>query len=254
MKTLIKRVRVEANDRDDITYDDDEVLFTLNNGIRYIRRTIADLRPELLASEPVTGTLKAGESRITLPRRPLSFLYVRVGDEVKSKEEVKKNTEKVYHNRSFVYGNHTLIFSVETVTRYRLYKIPETNMMDIHCDLEQEGKPEVFYRSGVKTLNLYPVPDKETNYEIRPIDDIEELGADDTSPLLTEFDDVLVEYAAMRLHVRNEYDVSTDASITGDIYSQIVNLLGEPPAGMQTQGYWDAAPVYSGDYGNRGRW
>ena len=253
MQQLMARVRTAVNDRDAVTYDEEEILSTLNNGIRYIRRTIADLRPELLASDTITGMLEAGEESVTLSRRPLAFLYVRAGDEVKSSVEVQENQEKIYHNTALIFQNHTRTCSVKTIVKYRMRELPEVSTRDIGGDMEESGTPVVFYRTGEKTIHLYPVPQQQTSYLICPIDDIEEIGEDGKSPLLTEFDDVLVEYAAMRLHVRNEYDVSADASIMSGIYTQIVRLLGEPPASVQVAGYWDSGRQIARDYG-RGRW
>ena len=75
--TLVKRIRRMIHDPDSITYDDDEIVDTINNGIRFIRRTIADIRPEMLEADPVTGTLTAGTGRISLSTRPLKILCVR---------------------------------------------------------------------------------------------------------------------------------------------------------------------------------
>lgn len=253
MQQLIARVRTAVNDKDAVTYDEEEILSTLNNGIRYIRRTIADLRPELLASDTITGMLEAGEESVTLSRRPLAFLYVRAGDEVKSRVEVREKSEKIYHNTALIFQNHTRTAAKKTVVIYRMHELPEVSTRDIEGDMEESGTPVAFYRTGERTIHLYPVPRQQTGYLICPIDDIEEVGADGKSPLLTEFDDVLVEYAAMRLHVRNEYDVTADASVMSGIYMQIVRLLGEPPASVQVAGYWDGGRRLTRDYG-RGRW
>ena len=77
--------------------------------------------------------------------------------------------------------------------------------------------------------------------------DLEELTIDDNSPLLTEYDDFLIEYATIRLSIGNEYDVSQEQVIMGNIISQIQQMLFPPPPGVRVRGYWDNGPR-RGDY------
>ena len=72
------------------------------------------------------------------------------------------------------------------------------------------------------------------------MDDIDEVTASDVSPLGTEFDDFLIEYAATRLSVGNEFDMSQEQQIMANIYGQIQALLRPLPPGVDTMGYWDA--------------
>ena len=237
IKTLVKRIRRVVHDTDAITYDDDDIVWTINQGIRFIRRTIADTRPEKLVAEPVTGTLEPGENVVTLPYRPLQFMYVRAGDEVAKEEEVT-GSDKIYHNYNLIYGNKTKICSKQTIVTYRTYQIPEVNMSQVQGDLNRTGAPQSYFLTNDTTLTLYPIPELVTKYEILAIPDIEDLTIDDTTPLLHEFDDLLIEYANFRLLITNEYDVSQDNQAMSNIYSQIVRLLRIPPTGVQVQGYW----------------
>lgn len=238
MKTLLKRVRRVVHDTDAITYDDEEIIDVLNSGIKYIRRTIADLRPELLTGEVVSGVLAAGDGSAVLPWRPLVFLYVRTGDEVLSSKELT-NSDKIWHNWNRIYHNKTtMICSKYTVTKYRTRRIPEINVSQIHGDIVRDGQPETYFLTGAKTVNFYPIPTKETKYEILAVQDIDELTINDDSPLQTEYDDILVEYANVRLSIENEYDVSADSQVLSNIYQQIVKLLHIPPKGVTVQGYW----------------
>lgn len=239
VKTLIKRIRRVVHDTDAITYDDDEILAVINQGVRYIRRIIADNRPELLASEVVTGIIKAGERSIELPNRPLIFLYVRAGSEIASSEETY-SSDKIYHNYNLIYHNKTPIYSKKVTVKYRTRRISEANMSEIYGDMDRQGEPEVYYLSGSKTVNFYPVPRVDTSYDILVVDDMEELTADDTSPLLNEYDDLLVEFANLRLSIENEYDVSADSQVMNTIQSQVLRLLHIPPTGVTVQGYWGA--------------
>ena len=239
IKTLMKRIRRVVHDVDAITYDDDEILDVINQGVRYIRRVIADNKPEMLAGKTVGGMIKAGERSIDMPYRPLLIVYVRAGSEVASSEEVF-SSDKIYHNWNLIYHNKTKIFSKETIIKYRTHRIPEGNISEIYGDMSREGTPEVFYLSGDKTVNFYPAPRLDTYYEIMAVEDMDNLTAADTSPLLNEFDDLLVEFANVRLSIENEYDVSADGQIMSTIHSQIVKLLHIPPTGITVQGYWDA--------------
>ena len=168
VETLTNRIRTRLHDSECITYEDEEILDCINCGIRFIRRIIANIRPALLMSE-TSGTLAAGTKSITLNNRPLKIINV-------------------------IVGGKALI---------------ETEMaFAIHKPTDSTEEPKEFYLTGSRTINFYPAPTEETAYTIRTVDDIEELTWGDNSPLLTEFDDFLVEYAAIRLSVGNEYDMT----------------------------------------------
>ena len=100
------------------------------------------------------------------------------------------------------------------------------------------GEPKEFYLTGTQTINFYPTPTEPTDYTIRTVDDIKELTWEDNSPLLTEFDDFLVEYAAIRLSVGNEYDMTQESQLMANIATQIQQVLIPPPVGIITRGYW----------------
>ncbi|WP_295155157.1 hypothetical protein [Selenomonas sp. AE3005] len=238
IKTLIKRIRRVVHDTDAITYDDDEILAVVNQGVRSIRRIIADNKPEMLAEKVITGVVEAGTQSIELPYRPMVFLYVRAGDEIAKSEERSLNA-KIYHNYNLIYKNPTPLFSgKETIITYRTRRIQEANLSEIYGDINREGTPEVYYVTGDRTVNLYPVPKANTGYDILVVQDFDELTIEDDTPLLNEFDDLLLEYANVRLSVENEYDVSADSQIMSTIQAQIMRLLHIPPTGVTVQGYW----------------
>ena len=60
IKTAIKRIRGAIHDWQHINYSDAEILLVINAGLRFIRRTIADIQPEILMSELI-GILQGGE-------------------------------------------------------------------------------------------------------------------------------------------------------------------------------------------------
>lgn len=199
VQTLARRIRARLHDKDEITYDDEDILDCINNGVRFFRRVIANLRPALLMTEH-SGVLPQGVKSITLEVRPTKIVNITAGTPEK--------------------------YLYETEMASSIYKKPAN------------GDPEEFFLTGTQTINFYPTPDKATPYTIRTIDDIAELAWEDDSPLLTEFDDLLVEYAAIRLAVGNEFDMTQEVQLLASVVAQIQQILTPPPAGFVMESYW----------------
>lgn len=244
MQSILSTVRVAVHDTDAITYDDAEIVAVLNAGLRFIRRTIIELQPEIL-SETVAGELAAGESTVLMEKRPAAIVEVTAGDRVKSVKEYYTN-DKIYHNYNLIYHNRTSIYSKQTDRTYYESPLQAINLRHVD-DRNAEGLPRAFYRTGPRTIHFVPIPDKTTAYTIRFVPDLDELTLQDTSPLLTEYDDFLIEYATIRLSIGNEYDVSQEQVVMGNIISQIQQMLFPPPPGVRVRGYWDNGPR-RGDY------
>lgn len=151
-----------------------------------------------LLMSEMAGILTAGENSITLANRPTKIISVTAGG--KALEETE------------------LAFA-------------------IHKD-DAEGEPEEFYLTGTQTINFYPTPKEPTPYKIRTVNDIAELEWEDNSPLNTEFDDFLIEYAVIRLGVGNEYDMTQESQLMANIAAQIQEVLIPPPVGVIVKGYW----------------
>ena len=235
MRTLIGKIRVKIHDEEQITYDDEEILDAINLGLRFVRRTIGDIQPEILMEEH-HGELEAGENEIELDRIPIQIIEVSVGDEVKEVRRWRTN-ERIYHNRELIYGSGTRIYSRHERRIYKEKAIRGTNLQHI-TDRNKEGKPRNYYRMGRQKIRVYPIPEKVTGYTIRSIDDLEELGIEDKSPLMTDFDDFLIEYAVVRLSLENEYDMTQEQQIFGNIAQQITRSLLPSPPSVQLRGYW----------------
>ena len=201
VRTLAGRIRTRLHDTDEIEYDDEQILDCINNGVRFIRRTIANIRPALLMSEH-TGTLAGGAKSVELSVRPLKIINVTLGTDGEFLRETEMATA-IYEN------------------------------------MHKMGDPKYFFLTGTKTINFYPIPSSNRRYTIRTVDDIEELNWNGTSPLLTEFDDFLIEYATIRLSFGNEYDMSQESQLMANIVAQIQQILTPPPAGVLTRPYWD---------------
>lgn len=198
VQTLAERIRRRLHDTEKITYSDEELRECINLGVRFIRRIIARVRPALLMSES-GGTLPKGVNAVVLDVRPLKIISAAVNGKALEETEL-----------AFVIRERS----------------------------DSEGVPEKFYLTGSQTINFYPTPQEPTPYTIRTVDDIKELTWADKSPLLTEFDDFLVEYATIRLSIGNEFDMTQESQLVANIVAQIQQILLPPPAGISTKGYW----------------
>ena len=238
VQTLARRIRTRLHDTDQIAYDDTEILDCINCGVRFIRRTIADTRPALLMSE-VEGVLEAGTKSITLENRPTKIINITAGDRVIKSRSVR-TSKKIYHNWERLWRNPTPIYTPPTIINtYAEKSLHETEMaFVVPRSNDATGTPKEFFLTGTQTINFFPTPNIPTKYTIRTVDDIKELAWTDSSPLNTEFDDFLIEYAAIRLSVGNEYDMTQESQLMANIAAQIQRILVPPPAGILTHGYW----------------
>ena len=236
IKSAIKRIRSAIHDWQHVNYSDAEILLVINAGIRFIRRTIADIQPEILMTEN-KGILQGGEDTIQLEKNPLTIIEVTTGNKIISSVEVD-NSPKIFNNLDLIYDNQTPIYGKQIIKTFAEKKLQETNLQHLRNKNFQSEHAKYFYRVGLKTLKLYPVPKNETAYTVRTIDDFEELTLEDKTPLLNDFDDFLIEYATMRLSIDNEYDATQEQQILSAIQSQIAQILSPPPAGTVVRVYW----------------
>lgn len=235
IKDVIRKIRIAIHDEDCINYDDRDVLNVINVGLIFIRRTIAELQPELLM-ETTVGLLKPFEDTIILRNIPMKIIELTAGDKILSStknfasKKIRSNFDKVFGNSTGVYSQYeTKIFDERPLEETTLHHIQNKSAV---------GKPRSFYRTGLRQLKLHPKPQKETAYTLRTIDDIEELKLHDEIPLMKEFEDFLVEFASMRLALSNEYDMTQEQQILANIHAQISQILIPPPAGAIVKGYW----------------
>ena len=245
IQSILSTVRVAVHDTDAIEYDDKEIVSVINAGLRFIRRTIIELQPEIL-SETIVGELAAGENTVLMEKRPAAIVEITAGDNVKTSNSYRIS-DKIYHNYNPIYNNKTPIYAEEIVDKtYYENPLQAINLRHVN-NKDEEGVPRAFYRTGLRAIHFVPIPNKTTGYTIRYVPDLDEVTLADNSPLLTEYDDFLIEYATIRLSIGNEYDVSQEQVIMGNIVSQIQNMLFPPPPGVRVRGYWDNGPR-RGDY------
>ena len=235
--TIVKRIRSRVHDNDAVAYDDDEILDAINCGIRFIRRATADIRPSLLISLH-EGILTAGTRSIVLEKRPTKIIHVTAGNKIYKTVE-NYNSQKVFHNYDKIWRNHNPIYTLTIKNFYSEKALRETEAAHvIRRGSDDTGEPKEFYLTGSQTINFVPIPLKDMKYTIATVDDLEELTLSDDSPLNTEFDDLLIEYATIRLSVGNEYNMTQETQLMSEIYGQIQKILMPPPAGFIVKGYW----------------
>lgn len=238
LQTISKRIRTRLHDSDSITYTDEEILDSINCGIRFVRRAIANIRPSLLVTTH-EGILPAGTRSINLDARPTKIVHISAGDKI-VKSVTTYSSKKIYHNWEKVWHNHSPIYTkvvTNTYSEKALYRTELANIIIKPSDAT--GTPTEFCLVGEKAIIFYPIPEVDTKYTALTIDDIEELTMQDKSPLNTEFDDFLIEYATTRLAVGNEFDMTQEQAMMSNIYLQIQQILMPPPAGCITKQYWD---------------
>ncbi|MBQ7630373.1 MAG: hypothetical protein IJS81_09220 [Selenomonadaceae bacterium] len=81
IKDIIRKIRIVIHDEDGINYDERDILNVINAGLRFIRRTIAEIQPELIMETSV-GILQAGEDTIKLRHIPMKIIELTAGDKV----------------------------------------------------------------------------------------------------------------------------------------------------------------------------
>lgn len=204
VEELIKRVRILVHDEQETGYDDIAILNCLNAGSRFLRRMILQLKPELL-SNVTKGNLNTNENIIELDFIPVKIVDIRINGK-----------RIIYKSRADI------------------------------LNMDKHGFPYAYFITGLKTINLYPIPDKPINYEILAVEDIKEMTLSDDdngkSPFPNEFDDMLIEYALIRLSMGNEFDMSQEMSVMSQIVAQLENILRERDTVYVISGYYDSLP------------
>ena len=165
-----------VDDSDCINYDDSDILNAINAALRFIRRTIAEVQPELLISE-TTGILDAGKDTIHLENRPMKIIELTAGDKIISKAEGYSG-KKIFANFDKVFGNSSNSYSKYELKTFAEYPLQETTFYHIK-NRNLTGKPQMFYRAGFTSLKIFPKPRSETAWTPRTIDDIEDLKFED---------------------------------------------------------------------------
>lgn len=223
---MIERIRATTHDEQETGYTDDTLVKFLNDGVRFIRRMVFDINADLLVDADLTGELPAGTATVALTEMTASS----DGAEVETAVRLAHVTEVRAGGRLLAPCQRREI-----------------------ADVGETGTPSHYYLLGFSKLGVWPVPETDTTYEVMGIKDFAELTIDDVSPLPTELDDSLYEYACLRASMTDEFDMTQETSVMGQIATQIERTLQMlTPPGVQAGGYWDAPKTPQRDYG-RGR-
>ena len=94
-------------------------------------------------------------------------------------------------------------------------------------DTEQRGEPSLFVPAGVSAIEVYPIPDKTYKYIVTAIPAAEALSEDDELPFPEDYSDNVVEYAAMRLSMIDEFDQTVETQLITQIQTNVSNKLAE---------------------------
>lgn len=214
LKDIITRVRTNTHDKDNLEYDDTTVIDYINDGIRFVRRTIMAIDPLQLVSTPIEGTIEAGNSVIDTEQHLSAILEVRINGIC-----LHKRTPWLIDDMSAT-GTPQSYF----VTGFGTVNVWPT--------------PTVDY-----TYKVLGIPDMEILKELN-----------DVFPMMNELSDFVVEYASIRSSLTNEFDVSQETSIMSSIVSQIEDMIRRYNTdSIQTAGYWDYGENMVRDYGRRYR-
>lgn len=92
-------------------------------------------------------------------------------------------------------------------------------------DTERRAEPNLFVPAGIKAIEVYPIPDKTYKYIVTAIPTAEELLEDDELPFPEDYSDNVVEYAAMRLSMIDEFDQTVETQLITQIQTNVSNKL-----------------------------
>ena len=200
LSDLIIRLRAMTHDERAIEYKDDDWLRFANDALRFIRRTILDIYPAMLADMVMEGILQPHHGIIYLYDAPTRLLSLKVGDR----------------------------------------KLIQINPCDEEEVGRKNDNPAGYYVFGFDKIKVAPKPKCPMRYEITAIQDFEPLKkTEDVLPIPADFEDFVAEYCILRASLTNEFNMQEEAQLTMAIRSEIVEWLKAfLPAGVMVRGYW----------------
>ena len=92
-------------------------------------------------------------------------------------------------------------------------------------DTQTKGDPELFVPTSVDSVELYPIPNRDSGYEILAVKAAEELDIEGELPFPDDFSDEVIEYTAARLSLIDEFDQSAEMQLISTINSNVANKL-----------------------------
>lgn len=220
VKELIKRVRASTHDTDALEYSDEQLFNYINNGIRFVRRTILAIDPYLL-SDTISGEKTKTDETLD-DGTPVDLSVIDIEDGFSSIIRVIANGQELYPINPYTIKDEAKV-----------------------------GSPKCYYALGLYKIGVYPIPQDSLKYRVIYVPDMIILkNEDDVIPFTNDIIDFIVEYAVIRASIVNEFDVSQESQIMSVIINQIENLLrGVNKHDITVDGYW-SRPIQSNcDYG-----
>lgn len=205
VKEMIERIRAETSDQQETGYTDEDLIHYINDGIRFLRRTIITINPFLLVNVEEAGTLDKGNDGILLPSMPSHICSVRVNGSI-----LQQVNPQLIDDMSDT-GQPTQYY-LQGLQKIRVYPVPDAAY-----------KYEVLAVKDVPQLK----------------------AMDDKSPFPDDFDDWLFEYATTRASMTNEFDMTQEATVMSNIVQQVQEALyGMSPIGIETNSYIGSDGLY----------
>lgn len=124
-------------------------------------------------------------------------------------------------------------------------RLSPTNRMCISDFSITSEHVKQYYIVGFSEINIYPIPNKDVNYNIQYIPEFEELSENDIYnnselPFPNDFHKLIIEYANTRLAIANEFDTTQEMAIIQAITSQVEDMLyAYPDTQHKMKSYWD---------------
>lgn len=200
VSTLTSNIRVSLADVEGHRFSDSDILSVLNRAYRKVYGVFAHDRPELIKTV-VSGTTAPGTASIALD------------------------------SGSF---HRVLSLHVDETPLRDVGQAPEGGF-----ESSDTGFPQGFYLSGWDEVTLVPKPDGAYPYRLAYVARPSALSSGSSTPWPDDFDDLMEEYAVMRLGVIDEGDPSAEAQFLADLEQRCRTLLSDlGPSGDTVLPYW----------------
>ena len=109
VKDMITRIRAETHDHQKAGYPDEELLMYINDGLRFLRRTIMDIYPSMIADIDMEGELGDGENAIYTYTPIATIIDMRVDGErldLVNPRSIRKLTDTGRPRRYYLSGHN----------------------------------------------------------------------------------------------------------------------------------------------------
>lgn len=243
VQDIIERIRASTHDKDKLDYTDEQFINYINNGIRFVRRTILAIDTYLLC-DTVTGVNELPTEEDEQQESENENVVI---DDEATEEEPEPVDLAVIKMESPFSGLVSVRVNNRTLRPINPRLIDEP---------DREGEPHCYFAAGFNNIHLWPRPTgTKVEYTVTYVPDLVILtDLDEEVPFNNDIIDFIVEYGVIRASLVNEFDMSQEAQIMGSIIAQMENLLhGINGRGVQTDGYWNDTTLRTCDYGRRYR-